>query len=354
MKPEPKAGGAAGSLPSLDGIRAVAFGLVFLSHQGLGNLIPGSFGVTIFFMLSGFLITTLMMQERERYGRVAIRYFYLRRFLRLTPPLLVVLAFALLLAAAGLTERSATALGVISILTYWVNYLMLFSSSFQIPAGLGVLWSLAVEEHFYLLWPWLFVLLAPLARPLMLRWMCLLLLLFLCWRIFLFVVLKAAPDYLLHASDTRMDSLLFGCLLALAWRRDPARESFQHAWADILLATTLLLITFLLRDNDFRGTLRFSLQGLAMLPLFYYAVRQPGLVCFRWLNHPVATYVGRRSYVLYLVHEVMLNLIQGQYPALPPVLAALLSLALSLAFAELCWRMVEAPLLPLRSRLRPR
>ena len=354
MKPEPKAGAAAGNLPSLDGIRAVAFGLVFLSHQGLGGLVPGAFGVTIFFMLSGFLISTLMMQERERHGRVAIRYFYLRRFLRLTPPLLVVLVFALLLEAAGLSLRSTTALGVIAILSYWVNYLMLFSSSFQIPDGLGVLWSLAVEEHFYLLWPWLFVFLAPMARPLMLRWMGLLLLAFLCWRIFLFSVVHAAPDYLLHASDARMDSLLFGCLLALAWRRGPEREDFQHAWADILLAAVLLLITFFLRDDDFRGTLRFSLQGLALLPLFYYAVRRPDLAFFRWLNHPLAAYLGRRSYVLYLVHEVILKLIQSQLPALHSALVALTSLALSLLFAELCWRLVEAPLLPLRSRLRPR
>src|SRR5437016_5429614 len=78
-------------IPSLDGIRAVAFLFVFVAHAGLGNVVPGGFGVTIFFFLSGYLITTLMRREAERSGTVSLRIFYARRFLRIFPPFYLVL-----------------------------------------------------------------------------------------------------------------------------------------------------------------------------------------------------------------------------------------------------------------------
>ena len=93
-----------GQIPSLDGIRAVSILIVFLSHAGLGHLIPGGFGVTVFFFLSGFLITSLLIREYDRNGRISLPLFYIRRVLRLGPPILVTMLAGGLLVAAGVTE----------------------------------------------------------------------------------------------------------------------------------------------------------------------------------------------------------------------------------------------------------
>src|SRR3569833_2109449 len=88
---------ASGTIPSLDGIRAISEARVFFSHHGLGIFVPGGLGVTVFFVLSGFLITTLMRTEYAQQGTVSFRGFYLRRLLRLTPPLLLVTCLAVIL-----------------------------------------------------------------------------------------------------------------------------------------------------------------------------------------------------------------------------------------------------------------
>src|SRR5580765_2574799 len=103
---------ASGAIPSLDGIRAVAVSLVFFAHGGFDNLVPGGLGVTIFFVLSGYLITTLMRIEHARSGAISYRDFYLRRLLRLMPPLVIVVAAAGLLALASVTDGGFTAGGL--------------------------------------------------------------------------------------------------------------------------------------------------------------------------------------------------------------------------------------------------
>src|SRR5579872_5196602 len=154
-----------GPIPSLDGIRAISVALVFFSHNGLGNVVPGGLGVTIFFVLSGFLITTLMRGEFAETGTVSFRAFYLRRFLRLIPPLLVVTCISVAaFFIAGLGDRF-TAGGLASVLLYFSNYFQIFHGASGQPPGLGVTWSLAVEEHYYLLYPPLAVALLRFGRP---------------------------------------------------------------------------------------------------------------------------------------------------------------------------------------------
>src|SRR5229473_790790 len=99
-----KAGKQALTVPSLDGLRAFSFLLVFVAHAGLEGIVPGGFGVTVFFFLSGYLITTLMRQEFERYGDVSLKHFYLRRVLRILPPFYLVL-IAATAASAGAALR---------------------------------------------------------------------------------------------------------------------------------------------------------------------------------------------------------------------------------------------------------
>src|ERR1700730_93762 len=112
---------SSGPIPSLDGIRAVAVALVFCAHGGFENFVPGGVGVTIFFVLSGYLITTLMRIEHGQRGRIGFRNFYLRRLLRLMPPLFIVVALAGTLSALSIIDGGFTTGGLFAALFYGGN-----------------------------------------------------------------------------------------------------------------------------------------------------------------------------------------------------------------------------------------
>ena len=135
-------------------MRAISILIVLLSHAGYGTVVPGGLGVTIFFFLSGYLITTLLMEESKRSGRIDIGKFYFRRAFRLFPPLVVTLVIAYSLVSLGLLDGGISWAGVLAQLLYFANYYGLFYDPGRTTAaGTGILWSLAVEEHFYMIYP---------------------------------------------------------------------------------------------------------------------------------------------------------------------------------------------------------
>ncbi len=343
-----------GAIPSLDGIRAIAVSLVFLAHSGLEHLIPGGLGVTIFFVLSGFLITTLMRMEHASSGTVGFKAFYLRRFLRLMPPLVVVVALAALLSAIGLADGSFSVGGLMSVLFYVGNYFVIAQDFNGLPQGLGVMWSLAVEEHFYLFYPPLALLLLHAARVRIsagvLAALCAVVLAWRCW-----LTSHGAPEaYITMATDTRIDAILAGCLLAL-WRNpwlDPLPA--KNRGRDLAIAVgcvALLLATVGFRGEYFRMTLRYTLQGLAIAPLIYLAVANAAERPFRWLNAAPLVYIGKVSYTIYLCHHLLLSMLQKQAPALGWLGVTLIGALLTLAVAEPMRRLVEEPCARLRQRL---
>jgi peptidoglycan/LPS O-acetylase OafA/YrhL len=342
------------AIPSLDGVRAVAVALVFLSHNGLGAVVPGGLGVTMFFVLSGYLITTLMRSELGRTGRLSFRAFYLRRLLRLMPPLLIVAAIAGVLAGVGVIDGGFSVGGLLSALLYFGNYFVITQDFHGLPAGLGVVWSLAIEEHYYLLFP-------PVAALLLHRdraWLATRLFAALCagvlaWRCWLFAH-GASVAYLTMATDTRVDAILIGCAMA-AWKNpwldpvaaaDPARDAGIVALCVALLAGTLLY-----RNDAFRLTLRYTLQSLAIAPLLYLAVARAEHRPFRWLNSRVLAYIGSVSYTIYLVHQVVLLGLAKQAPAFGPVALGLVGAIVTLLVAMPVRRWVELPFAALRRRL---
>jgi peptidoglycan/LPS O-acetylase OafA/YrhL len=349
----------AGQIPSLDGIRAVSIALVFLGHAGVSDLIPGGFGVTVFFFLSGFLITTLLVREQARHGRIALGAFYLRRVLRLGPPILITLVVATLLALPGLAAGDLSPAAYLSQLFFFYNYYGLTEHARSSVDGLGVLWSLSVEEHFYLIWPMLFL---GIARgKLGLRAVLALLIGIFIWRV-VRVVLFGHDEWTIYTStDTRMDSLLYGCLLALMHRSVPGGagladrffpEAARLRFGLIAGALAVLVATFVIRDEVFRSTLRYSVQGLALMPLFHYATRRPSDLMFRPLNWAPVRRLGVLSYTIYLCHFVIILALQrngvGQIGDVSLITAAIV---LSCGFAALVNRLAEEPLKPLRARL---
>ena len=306
-----------GVIPSLNGIRALAVSLVVLSHYGLGGLVPGGLGVTVFFVLSGFLITTLMRIEYERTGRLSYGNFYLRRALRLLPPLFIVATVASALAAFGVIDGATTVAGLCSTLFYFGNYYVIANDFHGIPAGLGVTWSLAIEEHYYLLFPPIAALLLPARRTrlcaVVLAMLCLIVYAWRCW----LVAHGASVAYLTMATDTRVDAIFVGCALALLWNPwlDPVAPSHRVRDAGVAMTClAILAVTLLYRDETFRLTARYTVQSLAIAPLLYLAVARAGQAPFRWLNSAPLVYIGTVSYTIYLGHQVIILGLAKHFP----------------------------------------
>ena len=346
-----------GHIPSLDGIRALSFLLVFLSHAGLGDLVPGGFGVTVFFFLSGFLITTLMRVEFESSGAVSLRRFYLRRALRILPPFFVILAAAALVTEL-LVPRLVTAPALLAQSFDLTNYWIILHGYVGQPFGAGVYWSLAVEEHFYLLFPLLYIAmqrrgLRPSQQARLLWSMCLLVLLWRCVLVFVFHV-TSNRTYL--GTDTRIDSILFGCALAV-WRNpalDILPRSFDERrfrWAILPAAVGALLICLLFRNHEFRQTIRYTIEGMALTFLFTAAIRYSHWPLFRFLNWKPVAFVGVLSYSLYLVHLCVLQSIQHAFPRLSPWPLGAVGLAVSLCIAWAIYELIEKPCARARKRL---
>jgi peptidoglycan/LPS O-acetylase OafA/YrhL len=348
-----KAARTAFSIPSLDGIRAFSFTLVFLAHVGV-PLIPGGFGVTVFFFLSGYLITTLLRREAESTQRVSLKLFYLRRALRILPPFYLVLSLALGLTVLGVLPGTFSTAALAAQALHYSNFYIIKHGWVGLLAGTGVYWSLAVEEHFYLVFPALYALTVKRALPgrtqrALLLGACALVLAWRCWLVFGQGIIG---DRTYIGSDTRFDSMLFGCALAV-WG-NPAidfEQTEQPNRYELLAAAAgaaLLLASFLLRDPAFRESVRYSMQGLGLYPLFFLSIRHPRWLVMRVLNLRPVRFVGTLSYSLYLIHQVVLYAV-GHLP-LPDLVRASLALGLSLFLAVGVWRYVEKPFAKLRRR----
>jgi len=349
------------TIPSLDGVRAIAVSLVFFAHSGLERVVPGGLGVTIFFVLSGYLISTLLRIEYAADGGVDYRAFYLRRFLRLMPPLALIVAIAIVLSAFKVVEEF-TANGFMAVMVYYGNYFVIANDFRGIPAGLGVVWSLAVEEHYYLLYPPLAALLLRIGRAgvslAILSVLCIAVLGWRCW----LALQGASADYIGMATDTRIDAILIGCIMAL-WRnpwldRNAARDQTAEPRRISLLGTALLALsagtlafTLLYRDEFFRMTFRYALQSVAVAVLLYYSVAYAQRRPFRWLNGGLLTHIGALSYTIYLAHHLIFQIIFSHWPQLRWLAATTLAVLFTWLIAEAMQRWVEAPCAQLRKRL---
>lgn len=341
---------SAGRLPfpharPLDGLRATAILLVLFAHAGLGAIIPGGFGVTIFFFLSGYLITSLLRFEYASTGNVSLSGFYLKRVIRIFPPLYVTFLFCLLLMVAGLMHTPITGSGALIDLAYLTNYAGFISQSPGFPMPL---WSLDVEEHFYMVFPLLFAgVLAPLGGR-----RAALACLSLCGVVLLIRLANAATlgDYSnnYYWTHTRIDSILFGCCLAL-WH-NPILDG-DRAWRPVgwhvLAAFAVLLLCFVIRSDLFRETIRYSLQGAALFVLFAFCLNATGLLATLLSSRPLK-HVADWSYTLYLVHVPMIIMVENLVPFWNPVLRNLVAIGLAFLYSIAMRVAVEKPLLALR------
>ncbi len=351
-------GGSSSSyIPALDGLRAVAFLCVFGAHataHTISRFIPATFGVTIFFFLSGYLITTLLRGELERTGTVSLRDFYIRRALRIFIPMYVAYLVAYLL--AKLFHQSAgSGEGLLAALFYCFNYVRMLSPQATLPIGIDVTWSLSVEEHFYILFPLLFLTLARYRASAQTKVILLLTLcaIGLCWRIF--VELHHFPaGWTYYATDCRFDSILWGSLLAL-WSNPcfdtPPPFLKRHSGLLAFIAFIATIATMFSGSLFYRDTVRYSLQGVCLYFIFFFAISSITHWSVRWLENPALRYLGWISYSMYLIHVVFLHILGGY---LPPKdwIAAPICFILTLLYAVIIRHTIELPLQAVRARLR--
>ena len=204
-----------GYIPAFDGLRGIAI-LAVIGVHAFGEPLGGFYGVDLFFVLSGFLITTLLLEEHDRSGGIAMGAFYRRRAYRLLPGLLAVLAVF-----GALTMASPRALGQVAAGgLYGANFVLASGSHFLDGTPFVPYWSLAEEEQFYLLWPLLLVLLLRRrVRESWIAWALVAILLGLIVYRYGLAAEGASATRLYYAPDTHANGLVLGCLLALLRRR---------------------------------------------------------------------------------------------------------------------------------------
>lgn len=340
-----------GRVPGLDGLRAIAILFVILSKAVHSPGFPisdpyeiagllGGMGVDLFFVISGFLITSLLIREQDRTGTVSLRDFYIRRSLRIMPAYFTYLAA---LACLQIFQvESFTPLGWAAALTWTTN---IFDCE---SWDLGHLWSLSVEEHFYLIWPLLFCLL-PTRTAMRTIWASFVVVFITRW-----VVLLDFPQYTELArfwTWTRYDPIAAGCLLAYfaqdkAWSATLDRLSRRTwFWPMVLLGLTAT-VGLMLVSTKSRIGFAFTTGTLATSLLVWGVVRQPHRWMEKILNHPVIVQVGVLSYSLYLWHRLVLrpSHLAWNWTWIPVNLLELTVLAVG------CHYLVERPFLKLKDR----
>lgn len=352
-----------GYLPGLDGIRALAVIGVLLYHADLAWIPGGFLGVDVFFVLSGFLITSLILEEFDRSGRIDFAKFYLGRARRLLPPLVLLLAVVAVAAAfffrdAAAQVRADTIASIFYVNNWW--YILAESSYFEFigrPPLLKHLWSLAVEEQFYLVWPAITFLIVRRAGRRGVRIVALVLaVLSTAWMTTLSVS-NGFPEYAdpsraYFGTDSHAMGLLIGAALATAWRPGRLKADLTPGAKGLItgagVVSLLTVVWFFLFVGEFTPWLYrsggFLILAVVVAVLIAMATH-PASPLGGWLGTQPWRYIGQRSYGLYLWHWPIFMVTRPQLDVpLDGIPLLALRLALTFGIAELSFRFVEMPI----------
>lgn len=338
-------------LPALDGIRALAVFVVILYHSGVVLGVPGDLGVTAFFVLSGFLITWLLIKELDKTGTISLRDFYARRTLRIFPAYYAFVALSIVadyaLHAPWHASRIAAAF------TYTINYQDAITGVTNGPAAHA--WSLAVEEQFYLLWPLAFLLLWKSGKVRTRQTVAIAIAVVLVWRSVLYLGFHSGSAYVYNAFDTRCDALAIGCWMALSgsassYRRFEALVS-RYAWMPIV-SLVLLWISRTRLGAGYHYSLGMTVDALLLAVFLIQMLRLSESRLWSWLNQSWIRWLGRVSYPCYLWHGWGLAVGLHLAKLGPLWLQFVVGYLATLALASGSYYVIERPALSLKRRLR--
>jgi peptidoglycan/LPS O-acetylase OafA/YrhL len=376
-------------MPGLDGLRAVAVVAVMIYHANHAWLSGGFLGVEIFFVISGYLITLLLIGEHERNGKVALGQFWMRRARRLLPAVVTMMgAMAVYMALFNRTPQGRTRGDFLGGIFYSSNWYQVFVgqgyTANEAFVPLRHLWSLAVEEQFYLIWPLVMVGILALGRGRLPRvaiwlfgislWVSVMVgLLFAggdvattCspdamngyWKLFGRCI--SIDEALYLGTFSRAGGLLLGAAFAMVWRpmallRGAVRD--KGRLLDVLAVVGLAILGFLMWNLTLSGDGRqtgirfdpwlfrggFFVTGLATLMVIAAVTHQRARMG-RVLGNPVFNYVGTRSYGLYLYHWPIYQIIRGQAGVPMTFRQWMLAMVLTVMVAEASYRYIETPI----------
>ena len=347
-------------ITGLDGIRAIAVIMVLAYHLKLALFKSGFLGVTVFFVLSGYLITGILISEVEEEGTIDLKNFWLRRIRRLVPAVMSMAVVIIFVSAVvnrviftkGCKDFLASVLGFNN---WWqiFNKVSYFEAA-GVPSPFTHCWSLAIETQFYLIYPLILLGIYKLAksrgegrakRGLLFAGVTLLLALI---SVILMIVLfdpQQDASRVYYGTDTRAFSLLFGALLAILWdyRMVPRRLS---ASVNMVLGSVSFAVLFVM-TIAINGSSNFwyragQFVGTILTVLVIYAVSGRKTWLSRFLSNPVLKWIGDRSYSIYLWHYPIILLISKGIKASWWI--TLIEIVLSVVLAELSYRFIETPI----------
>jgi peptidoglycan/LPS O-acetylase OafA/YrhL len=352
-------------ITGFDGIRTLAVIGVILYHLLPTQMRGGYLGVPVFFVVSGYLITDLLRQEWDQNGRIAVKDFYVRRMKRLYPGMVVML----LLSAAYITVFQRNLLNnlrgvVVSSLLYinnwWqINHGLSYFDRFGNESPFTHLWSLAVEGQNYLIWPLLFILLMKLVKnrgtifKIVLGCSLLSALLLALW-----YSPGADPTRVYYGTDTRLFSIWMGSALAFIWPSTHLKKDIPIKAKRVLnlaggLSFIGLVITFFVLDDHLTFVYYGGMLLVSLLCTILVAVTaHPGASLNRWLTNPLFSYIGKRSYGIYLYQFPVMIFYEAKIGNVGEnvLLHTLVEIVLILLISELSYRFVENPLRRFRYR----
>ncbi|MCO1599553.1 acyltransferase [Micromonospora sp. RHAY321] len=330
--------------PALDGLRAVAAIMVFAFHYGgpSWKWLTGWIGVHLFFVLSGFLITTLLLREEHRYGRVSLRAFYLRRFFRIMPVYLLVLFLTW-----GLARLSGSAETIERLMKY---YLLFINELLPGTAPYLHSWTIGIEQKFYLFWPAIAFVLVTAAFRRRLAVTAGLIVLF---------IAMIPPDIAWLSWPIHYVAILLGCLTAVVMHH---RRGFAlvRPLTHPVTATAVIVVFVAFQVAVQYWPIRFGQEALIGTYAAAAALLLPALlsrsVLARGLGLRPLVFIGERSYSMYLVQSIAARVAIGLLPAMGRRSTAVFlgAVVVALVVADVLYRWVELPMIEVGRRLAAR
>lgn len=328
---------------------------MILAHSGVPYL-PGDMGVTVFFVISGFIITHLILREVSATGEFDIVGFWRRRLFKIVPPLLVIIVLPSIL---FLQYFNLSIYDLLAQVFFYFNWLVALGTDVQVLPGSRVVWSLSIEEQFYLVFALLVLFLVTRARKYLQSWIVAISMAAVLAAPVLRLVLHGNADRIYYGTDTRVDAIALGVLVAIVLPRvlTASRwiQKFFFSWIAPTIAAGLVLVSFVIQGPA-DSSLRYTLHATASAIMIIYGFKCRGTLGRVWTavaTNPLVTTVGLASYSIYLAHVVIVELIAIQVN-LSPIVRGILILVVGTGAGLLSYYYVERPVLSLRHKLESR
>lgn len=343
-------------MPGLDGLRAIAVLAIIIYHLNKQWLTGGFLGVDTFFVISGYLITSLLLKEFEETGSINLKQFWLRRIKRLIPAVFVLVGvvsmMTLILKPDQIVNIKHDAFAAIFYVSNWW-YIMTDVNYFEQFAFMPLkhLWSLAIEEQFYIIFPIVLITLLLTVK----KYRNITLIFWIVSLVSLLLMVLISEPHMEHSrvyfgTDTRLQTMLLGVLLAFLWppfklKANPPRILSHTIDGLGIVSTVVIIMLFIFVDDNSDWIYNGGFYVISVLTLFVIlSVVHPSAYFAKVIGNPLFVYIGKRSYSLYLWHFPVISFIHSYYvEGQIPIYVYVLDIITTLILAELSYRYIETP-----------